>query len=778
MATAVATPFRKALDRAPIVLTHPDVRFGLWVTAAVLGFLLFVGVLFPTPTPVIVLGGVLGSLNALVAMGIVLIYRANRIINFAAGDLGGLASVLGVSLIVGPGIPFFLAFGIGFLAALAIGAASELLIIRRFAKAPRLILTVATLGLSQILAFGQLALPSAFGYTTAPQDFAVPFEFTFEWFPLVFRSGHLLVVIIVPLIALGLGAFFRFTRIGIAVRASAESSDRAALLGVPVKKVGTLVWVIAAGLAGIAVLLRAPIVGVNIGAVLGPTILFRGLAAAVIARMENLPIAFGVAVLLGIVEQATLWKTGRTLLSDAFIFAIVIIALLLQRRGKAGRADDTGVSTWAAVKEVRPIPRELAHLPEVRYGFKAVAGLVLALLVFLPITWDASRVNLTGVGLIFAMIAVSMVILTGWAGQISLGQLAFVAFGAAVAGRLALNGWEFIPTLLIAGAAGAVVAILIGLPALRIRGPFLPVATLGFALATGSYLLNPEFFPWVPRASERIVRPVLFQKWDLESEHAFYYALLVMLILVISSATALRRSRIGRTLIATRDNARAAQAFGISPTKARLTAFALSGFIAAFAGAAYAYHQHTLSNTILQPAESIRLFAVVVIGGLGSIPGGLLGAAFETFLRYSPATRLPLVRFIASGIGLLAILLFLPGGLGGLLYSIRDDILRRIAKYRGIVVSSLLADARVHGDDDADTTAIAEPSLLDDGHLLNESERTDVTVPVQVPELVSVGSISSTEQLPLTSHADDLPPDDPDFEPGLPARRPREGASR
>lgn len=739
MASAITTsPVRRVLDKAPQALAHPDVRFGQWVAAGVLGLLLFVGVLFPTPPAVLVLGAVLGSLNALLAMGIVLIYRASRIINFAAGDLGALASVLAVSLIVGPGVPFFLAFGIGLIAALAIGGLSEVLIIRRFAKAPRLILTVATLGLSQMLAFGQLALPGVFGYDTAPQDFQVPFDFQVEWFPIVFRTGHLLVVLIVPLLAVGLAMFFRFTRIGMAVRASAESSDRASLLGIPVKRVGTLVWVIAGGLAGVAVLLRAPIAGVTIGSVLGPAVLFRGLAAAVIARMESLPTAFGVAVLLGVIEQATLWTTGRTLLSDAILFAIVIVALLLQRRGKTGRADDTGVATWAAVKEVRPIPRELARLPEVRYGFKALAGILFLLLAVLPLTWDASRVNLTGVGLIFGMIAVSMVILTGWAGQISLGQLAFVAFGAAVTGRLALNGWDLVPSLLAAGVVGAVVAVLIGLPALRIRGPFLPVATLGFALATGSYLLNPEFFGWVPKGSERIVRPVLFQKFDLESEHAFYYVILIMLVMVIASATALRKSRIGRTLIATRDNARAAQAFGISPTRARLTAFALSGFIAAFAGGAYAYHQHTLSNTILQPTQSITLFSVVVIGGLGSIPGGLLGAAFETFLRYSPLTRLPLTRLLASGVGLLFILLFLPGGLGGLLYSIRDDILRRIAKYRGIVVSSLVADMRKEEQEELGLEP--ETSLLDDGqHLSLVEPEAPPPDAVDDEELVPVG---------------------------------------
>jgi branched-chain amino acid transport system permease protein len=427
-------------------------------------------------------------------MGLVLVYRANRIINFAQGELGAVAAILTASLIVGPGWPFFAAAGVGLVVALLLGAFTEVVLIRRFAHAPRLILTVATIGIAQIFAFLELGLPRLFSYDVIPQP-PVPFHLRWTWRPVVFNGGHILIILVVPLVAAGLGAFFRFTRVGIAVRASAESNDRAALLGIPVKRVSTIVWVIAAGLSGLGVLLRLPIQGVAIGAVLGPSLLLRALAAGVIARMEKLPVAFGAALCIGMLEQAVLYRTGRTLVVDGVLFFLILGALIVQRRGTISRADAIGASSWQATKEIRPIPRELRADPIVRWGLRLLGAIGVVLLVWVPLTMPGSRVNLISIGLIFAMIAVSLALLTGWAGQISLGQMSFAAFGAAVAGTMSQHGYNFVVCLLAAGLTGAFVAILIGIPALRMQGLFLAVTTLAFALATGSFLIKPEFVP-------------------------------------------------------------------------------------------------------------------------------------------------------------------------------------------------------------------------------------------------------------------------------------------
>ena len=718
MATAIESRLAGLVDRAEKAWANSDARFGVTLAAGAFAFLIFVGVLYPTPLPFLALGLVLGSLSALVAMGLVLVYRANRIINFAQGDLGGLAAVLAASLIVGPKWPFFLAAGTGLLAALILGGLIEVLIVRRFARAPRLIVTVATIGVAELLAFGELGLPKLFNYDSAPQP-PLPFHVRFTWFPVTFNAGHIVIMVVVPIVTLALAAFFRFTRVGVAVRASAESADRAALLGVPVKRIGTLVWVIAAGLSGLAVLLRLPIQGVGIGSVLGPVLLLRALAAAVIARMEKLHVAFGAALVLGMMEQAVFYKTHRTLIVDGVLFFVIVGALFLQRRGGSSRADDIGASTWEATREVRPIPRELRRLPEVRAGVVGLTLFAMAGLALAPAILSPSQLDLFTVGTIFSIAILSLVVLTGMAGQISLGQAAFIAFGMSVAGVLALQGKDFFVTLLIAGLVGAALAVAIGLPALRFRGLFLAVTTLALAVSTGSYFLNHDLFPWFAlEPSARVLRPVIFNKFDLETGSTFYYFVLVVFFFVVASVTAIRKSRIGRVLVATRDNSRAAQSYGVSPVKAKLIAFAFSGFIAALAGGLYVYRGHGVSRTVLDPQFSLTLFLVAVIGGLGSVPGALLGSAFLTFVNYSPATRLPLTRLLASGAFALFILMLFPNGLGGLFYDLRDNILRRVAKARNIIVPSLVADVLVDDDgvtvigikekDDADTRSLGD----------------------------------------------------------------------
>jgi branched-chain amino acid transport system ATP-binding protein len=313
-------------------------------------------------------------------------------------------------------------------------------------------------------------------------------------------------------------------------------------------------------------------------------------------------------------------------------------------------------------------------------------------------------VSLFGAGLISAMILLSLVILTGWAGQISLGQLAFGAMGMTVAGTLAQQGKNIFTAIFLAGLVGAASAIVIGIPALRIQGLYLAVTTLAFAIAVGSFIVNEEFFPWlVPDEAFRVVRPVLFEKFDLESEHAFYYFVLAAALLMCGATWSLRHSRTGRALVAARDNRRAAQSYGISPVRLQLTAFGLSGFMAGFAGGVFFYHQHGLSRTFLESTGNLRIFSVAVIGGLGSIPGALFGAAYQTIIEFSPFARSPATRLFASGIGVLLILLVLPAGFGGLVYDVRDSLLRRVARKRNIVVPSLLADVRVL--EGAETTA-------------------------------------------------------------------------
>ena len=721
---ATATDLPK---REPTFFDLPYVRTGQKVALATLAFLIFTRVVFFAPPGVLIQGALNGAIFSLAALGIVLIYRANRVINFAQGDLGAVGGLLGVLLIVShTHWPFFAAMFAGLALAVALGAATEFLLVRRFAKAPRLILTVATLGIAQLFQGGELGLPQLFGKKLAPQIDRTPFDFFHFRItagdPILFGGSHFLALVVVIACTLGLGAFFRFTKIGIAVRGSAESAERASQLGIPVKRIGTLVWMIAAGLSALSLFLQAPIGGVPIGTALGPALLMRALAAAVIGRMENLGVTFGAAIVIGVLEQAAKFSTGRGTLGDAIVFAIIMGAFFLQKKGKVGRADDSGTSSWSLIKEVRPVPPELKKDSAVVGAKLGMAALVVGVLVVTPLLLSASKVNLVfEQGAMFAIVGLSLVVLTGWAGEVSIGQIAFFALGATTAAKLASLGWNFFLCILAAALVGAVTSLAIGLPALRIRGPFLAVATLGMALTTSSFFLDPHYFPWfVIETRVVIARPILFGKFDTNSEWAYYYVLLIFLALVLFSVTSFRRSRAGRVLIASRDNARAAQAYGISVVRVRLFAFAMSGFIAAGAGGLFAFQQNGLSRTFFSADKSILLFSLVVVGGMAAPVGALLGAAYYSIVSYGIDS--PLAFLFINGAGLLIILLTLPGGIGGFAYDLRDSFLRFVATKRGIVVASLLADKRVEeGGAPTEEHGLADAALGFDEELEHEA---------------------------------------------------------
>jgi branched-chain amino acid transport system permease protein len=251
-------------------------------------------------------------------------------------------------------------------------------------------------------------------------------------------------------------------------------------------------------------------------------------------------------------------------------------------------------------------------------------------------------------------------------------------------------GWPFPVVLVGSCVVGAAAATLLGLPALRIRGLFLAVTTLAFSVVAADVLLSERWFGGL--IPDSIARPKLLFI-DTEDERAFYYVCLLGLAIAVFAAHGLRRSRTGRVLIAMRDNERAAQAFGISLLRTRLATFAISGALAALAGALFAHHQHAVTQEAFGPAESVQMFLMAVIGGLGSVSGVLLGPLFIGLI----STFLPDYRLLASAAGLLFVLLVTPGGFGALAYGLRDAYLRRLAIRHHIFVPSLLAHYQVDG---------------------------------------------------------------------------------
>lgn len=644
---------------------------------------------FPAPLGVIVNGALVGGRIALIALGIALVYRANRVINFAAGDIGQAPATLAVLIVLSLGWGYVTGVVLGLVAAVVVGVLVETLLVRRFFRSPRLILTVATIGIAQLLTFLAFKLPDWIG-TINQSRLEPPFTASFELPGVIFNANDILTAIAVPVCFIALGLFLSKSDVGIAVRGSAESADRAFTLGIPVKRLHTYVWVLASVLAYVAMILRAGAVGLPIGSAIGPTFLLQALAAAVIGRMERLPTIAIAAIGIGMIDQAMTFQPGnRPPFNDAVLFLIILVALLVTKRPSLARGGDA--SSWQAARELRPIPRELVHLPEVRYARWGLGVALLAALLLLPTWLSEANINLAALIVIFGIVGISLVVLTGWAGQVSLGQVAFVGIGSAVAGALTARlGWDLLLALPAAGIVGAIVAVVIGYPAIRRRGLTLAVVTLAFALVVSSYVLNREFFDWWLPGS-RIERPPLFGRIDISSETAYYYVCLAGLALIYVCARGIRHSRTGRALIGIRENENAARSYGVNATRTTLAGFAISGFMAAFAGGLYVLHQNGLGTAAFLPQESLSAFSMVVIGGLGSLPGALLGALYVKGAGYYLPGAWSL---FASSSGLLLVLMILPGGLGAGLADVRDGYLRWVARRRNLLVPSLLADRR------------------------------------------------------------------------------------
>jgi ABC-type branched-subunit amino acid transport system ATPase component/ABC-type branched-subunit amino acid transport system permease subunit len=717
-----------------------------WPAAAVLALQMIV---FPVPLGVSLQGLVLGLLNAMVVLGLVLVYRANRVINLAQASVGtfpaamaggivlfgaprllvtgGLALAAGLIVLLGavtilrlrpaPAVAAALAAGafcavglrlsdglgwaggctVGVVVAVLSGIAVDAIVIRRLRTSPRLIVTVATIGLAQLFAVLGLLAPRLWGHVALVDPggnrtgFDVPGDLSVTIGSTVFGSAELVAVGVSLACIAAVSIALQRTDIGMAVRAAADSGDRASMLGIPVPRIEAGVWIVASVLAFVATYIQAGILGLELTAGVGLRVMVAALGAMTLGGFASMPAMLLAAVAIGVLAQATGPAGGHSLtLTDAVLAGVVIVGLLVSR-ASARRADRDTSSSWQTTAEPRGLPFELARLPGLRVPRVAGVVTVIAAAAALPLVLSESDVLRASTLIALVLIALSVVVLTGWTGEVTLGQMSFAATGAAVAAVTSLE-WrvDLTLTLVAAGLAGALVAVAVALPSLRWTGIFLAVTTLAFALAATNYLLNPTVATWIP--TEDVARRPLFGVIDMHSRSRMYEVALAVAVLCFAAVAGIRRTRVGRVLRAVRDNAQAAQAFGIRVPLARLCAFGLSGFLAGVGGALLFAINERYEVALFGANESLNVFISAVVGGVGSMLGAVLGAGLldgsRGFLS-GPAALLP------SAVGVLGVLLVVPGGLAELVYRARDSLLRRYAAGRGIHVPSLVADRRV-----------------------------------------------------------------------------------
>lgn len=640
---------------------------------------------FTLTSQIVYLGVIDGLLIGLLALGIVLIYRASGVINFAVGSLGVLSASLLALLVLTYDWPFWPAAIISVVAGGLIAAALELTVITRLFRAPRVILLVATIGIAQLCELLQVALPEI--EVSMANRYPVALSGQWEILGLLVRGVELIVIIAVPVLTAALTYYLQRTAQGRAVRAAASNPDLARLTAISPKIISTITWIIAGLLAAVALILVAGINGQPSGfRSLGPATLVQVLAAALIGRLRNFPVAMIAGVALGLLRSLLVFNWPTTAgLYDGSLFLIVIATTLMASRRLSGSDE-----SFSFVPTTRPLPHAVARLWWVRHSSRIGIGLLIAGAAILPILiTQASRQLLYSEVLLFALIGISLVVLSGWTGQISLGQAALAGIGglttaALVAGRdigiglggasftLALPDIHFLLALLVGAAVTGAVAVVIGLGALRIRGFHLAIATLALALLGQQFLWRRPFFSGdsytvsLPRATGPV---------DLTEQRSYYFFSVIALVVVIVLVARMRATGVGRRWLAVRDNSTAASAYTISPSRAGIQAFVVSGVIAGLGGGLLAGLYVSVGLTErFQLQDSIEIVAIAVIGGAGTVVGPILGALWIVGLpAVWPANNL--VPLLTSSIGLLVLLMYFPGGFAQVVLTGRDRFL-------------------------------------------------------------------------------------------------------
>ena len=642
---------------------------------------------FDLSNQIVFSGAVTGVTYGVMAVGVILVFRSTRAINFAVGEMGGFSAALLYRLVIDWEAPFWLSFFACLVVGAIVGAALELVIVRRLFSAPRVILLVALIGAAQVLLFFQVILPDI----TRVRPYPTAFSGSREIGGILVRGQELTVLVVMPILVGALAVFLNRTKYGLAIRASAANADAARLSGISIKKMSTIVWVVSGSLASIAAMLFAPLNPQGASALgVGPGMLLRVLTAALIGGMASLPLALAGGVAIGVGESLVTYNfNDQRGLLDALLFVVVIAAVLLGGRRRGMAEADSG--RWSFAPRVRPVPAAIAQTWWVR-SMPAFGGLITALVALFPLLFldlPSQREAWSRV-LLYAMVALSLTVLTGWAGQLSLGQFAFVGLGGMTTAALVREGVGFVPAVVVAGVAVALIAISIGAPALRRPGLYLAVTTFAFAVMTSSWLLWRGVFldgdveTGLPRQVIPLPAALFDEGLNLRAQGAYYTVCLVALAVVLVGVAWLQRSRLGQSMIAVRDNERAAAALGISPTRVKLTAFGIGGWIAGVAGGLLVGLVTRAQPTEFAAAESLRVISIVVIGGLSSVAGAVLGAFWVVGLPklFDDSVEIGL---LTSGAGLLILLLYFPGGLVQVLYNIRDAWFAAIARRRPAV---------------------------------------------------------------------------------------------
>ncbi|MET9696346.1 ATP-binding cassette domain-containing protein [Streptomyces sp. NPDC006529] len=610
---------------------------------------------------VFVLSGLVsGALYALLATGLVLSYSASGLFNFAHGATAYLCALTFYELHSGLGWPAVpAALLVVLVLAPGLGWGLDRLMFRRLARIGESAQIVATIGLLVALpAAGlwvvDLLADAGADVLPAENQFGLPGvgpSPARSWEPLDgvgVDSDQLITWVVTAVVAVALWVLMRRTRLGLRLRASVDNRSLTELRGISADRLSSIAWMIASALAGLAGVLATPLLGLSAHDF--TLFLFVSATAAVLGRFVSVPLAFagglGLGVLQNLVAGYASFTERITGFRTAVPFLILFAGLLVLTR----RARTAGTAAADA-----PPPDHLAGAPwRRRWGPWAAAAALLCTALYTVTTpfWS----GLIAQGLAIALVFMSFTVLTGLGSMVSLAQATFVTGAALVAGLLMSHGWPFAAALAAGTCAAAVLGALVALPALRLGGRSLALATLALAFLADQVLFQ---LPWLRNgdAGWSLPRPAAGPV-DLSDDRAMGVALVVLVALVAAGLSALRGSPSGRAMLAVRSAPAAAVASGVSVLRTKLLLFTLSAGLAGFGGVLYASYNTRITATDFTALTGLVWLAVVVAAGVRrpqyAVVAGLVFAVAPRVLAdyVTASAHLPVILFGLAGVAL------------------------------------------------------------------------------------------------------------------------------
>ena len=616
---------------------------------------------------------------AMLALGIVVIFRASKVLNLAHGAMA-MAPAYFVYTLVNMGIPIGVALPIGVAFGALLGAATERFFVRPLRRQGPTAQTVGT-----VAVFGLVVSVVAKIYGTTP--LTGPRLFPAGGIKLsgsMLQWGNIGLFLTAIAVAAGFVALFKYTNLGLALRGSADNRTAAALVGVNPDRAALVAWLICGGLAALA--------GILLGGVtsLSPYSLslqmLPAFVAALIGGLGSITGALMGAVLVGsltgLVPAFGLIEITRKLASQLgmsqLVLTIVALVVMYTRGGKYSQTDIREEAAGATDVAGGRRRYDLSSVVRASSAHRVRNYLCLVGLLAVPFLIGYSLLGVAIQAAMFVIAASSIVLLTGWVGQISLAQAAFVGIGG-FGSALVINGTGMpFPLNLVVGALiAAAAAAALGVVALRVRGLYLAVATLIFAYMADSYLFSAPWFAGTGGTTSIEIKPIgvqgTFPYFDLSERRTFYYVVLAVAASVLFGLSNLRDSKTGRAFFAIRGSETAAASLGVNVRRYKLIAFALAGGIAGLAGNLSLVSSGTIVSADFGINMSLLYLAIAVVGGLtsreGLVASSLIFASLnEIFYRFPILSGY--LEVVSAGL-LAVVLLVYPGGLAQLPTTLR-----------------------------------------------------------------------------------------------------------